>query len=278
MPEEFLPKPNLELPKPELEIPARTESAPPPIIDGEVKGNKLKYILIALIAILVLGVVTAGAFVLGKNSNTSTPTPTPDAVACTMEAKLCPDGVTYVGRSGPKCEFEACPATATKSGKFELNKTYSSPDSWQIDYPGSFKLETRESQQMGPNGIGTPVVISYLGPTQGSGTEFHDGVSFSIGVQKKPAGQSIKDALDEYSKPNPENGGSRTELKPITINSLSGFETTGEGLGTFRFIMLNYPGDNTKAYLMTIFADGPEPNGEQYKTTAEEMIQSFRNI
>lgn len=34
-------------------------------------------------------------------------------VACTMEAKLCPDG-SSVGRSGPHCEFAACPkATAT---------------------------------------------------------------------------------------------------------------------------------------------------------------------
>lgn len=30
-------------------------------------------------------------------------------VACTMEAKLCPDGVTSVGRVGPDCEFQACP-------------------------------------------------------------------------------------------------------------------------------------------------------------------------
>lgn len=29
-------------------------------------------------------------------------------IACTMEAKMCPDG-SYVGRSGPKCEFTACP-------------------------------------------------------------------------------------------------------------------------------------------------------------------------
>jgi len=29
--------------------------------------------------------------------------------ACTMEAKLCPDG-TAVGRSGPNCEFAPCPA------------------------------------------------------------------------------------------------------------------------------------------------------------------------
>jgi hypothetical protein len=32
----------------------------------------------------------------------------PSAVACTMEAKICPDG-SAVGREGPSCEFAACP-------------------------------------------------------------------------------------------------------------------------------------------------------------------------
>ena len=44
---------------------------------------------------------------------TPTPTPTPTVtsppVACTMEAKLCPDGKTYVSRIPPKCEFAPCP-------------------------------------------------------------------------------------------------------------------------------------------------------------------------
>lgn len=31
-----------------------------------------------------------------------------NAVVCTMEAKMCPDG-SFVGRSGPNCEFKACP-------------------------------------------------------------------------------------------------------------------------------------------------------------------------
>lgn len=30
--------------------------------------------------------------------------------ACTMEAKLCPDG-SAVGRTGPNCEFAKCPTT-----------------------------------------------------------------------------------------------------------------------------------------------------------------------
>lgn len=32
-----------------------------------------------------------------------------DQVVCTKEAKLCPDGKTYVGRQGPSCEFAPCP-------------------------------------------------------------------------------------------------------------------------------------------------------------------------
>ena len=33
----------------------------------------------------------------------------PEQTYCTQEAKLCPDG-SYVGRTGPDCEFAACPA------------------------------------------------------------------------------------------------------------------------------------------------------------------------
>ncbi len=53
------------------------------------------------------------------NSQPSTPTEIdpPSAgdvmVACTMDAKQCPDG-SYVGRSGPKCEF-VCPTTPVSS-------------------------------------------------------------------------------------------------------------------------------------------------------------------
>jgi hypothetical protein len=38
----------------------------------------------------------------------SSGTPVSTQKACTLEAKLCPDG-SYVGRTGPNCEFAACP-------------------------------------------------------------------------------------------------------------------------------------------------------------------------
>jgi hypothetical protein len=41
-----------------------------------------------------------------------------EVYACTMEAKACTDG-SYVGRSGPNCEFEACPATSCDYNSLE---------------------------------------------------------------------------------------------------------------------------------------------------------------
>ena len=63
-------------------------------------------ILGAVLVVLVL----AGGFYLNSKKE-------PGAVACTMEAKVCPDG-TSVGRSGPACEFSECPTTEqpTKTG------------------------------------------------------------------------------------------------------------------------------------------------------------------
>lgn len=51
-------------------------------------------------------------FFIGKStisdSSKSTSPFIPSQQACTMEAKICPDG-SSVGRTGPNCEFSPCP-------------------------------------------------------------------------------------------------------------------------------------------------------------------------
>lgn len=59
-------------------------------------------IAVAAVLLIVLTVVFADR----------TAGPNPELFACTMEAKICPDGST-VGRTGPSCAFAECPATAT---------------------------------------------------------------------------------------------------------------------------------------------------------------------
>jgi len=48
-----------------------------------------------------------------KLPNTNIITNDNEPVACTMDAKICPDG-SAVGRIGPNCEFAACPAPKEK--------------------------------------------------------------------------------------------------------------------------------------------------------------------
>ncbi len=120
-------------------------------MNGSTGSPQVKNYLIAAAIILALGVfaiwylgrsttaavknfddcVTAGYSVATSTSSTPATCQTPqgklfvegmatfsptnnNGVACTMEAKLCPGG-SYVGRTGPNCEFASCPSTSSGS-------------------------------------------------------------------------------------------------------------------------------------------------------------------
>lgn len=56
------------------------------------------------LTILVLLIALFGWFLLSKKAQA----PSPEPVACTMDARICPDG-SAVGRMPPDCEFAPCP-------------------------------------------------------------------------------------------------------------------------------------------------------------------------
>lgn len=72
----------------------------------------LHYVALALV------VVAAIAAVVYFDKNPAEPepsgSPAPSGRACTLEAKLCPDG-SAVGRVGPNCEFAPCPSAMPSS-------------------------------------------------------------------------------------------------------------------------------------------------------------------
>src|SRR3989344_7567875 len=63
---------------------------------------------IALIMFTLLPII---AFILGMNYQANLADyksiAPPEKKACTLEAKICPDG-SFVGRTGPNCEFAPC--------------------------------------------------------------------------------------------------------------------------------------------------------------------------
>lgn len=70
------------------------------------KGITLLIITIIILAVVLIGGGTVYYYYAIKAQ--------PKPVACTEEAKLCPDG-SYVSRTGPDCEFAECPATADQT-------------------------------------------------------------------------------------------------------------------------------------------------------------------
>jgi len=60
-------------------------------------GAKMMFLALFIMAIIV---ASTSGFLIWKNLNQRT-------VMCSQEAKLCPDG-SYVGRTGPNCEFASC--------------------------------------------------------------------------------------------------------------------------------------------------------------------------
>ncbi|MEK7514882.1 MAG: hypothetical protein AAB608_00675 [Patescibacteria group bacterium] len=75
-------------------------------------------ILLAVLAVVVLGVV----FTSFDNA------PAPGGIACTEEAKLCPDG-SAVGRTGPNCAFAPCPGTIAYTNS-DYGFALALPQSW----------------------------------------------------------------------------------------------------------------------------------------------------
>ena len=79
------------------------------------KREFMKKTLIVFISILVLILVGVLGFFINKTRQ-------PEEVACTLEAKLCPDG-SAVGRMPPDCEFALCPGESSEGILVSLPKT-----------------------------------------------------------------------------------------------------------------------------------------------------------
>ncbi|MCX6721473.1 MAG: hypothetical protein NT026_02640 [Candidatus Staskawiczbacteria bacterium] len=95
--------------------------------------------------------------------------------ACTQEAKVCPDG-SAVGRTGPNCEFAACPANPTADWKTYTNTQYNFSLSYPADFADIDSLTTAQQNSL----------MTYMGACfAGNGTRNPNQSNFCyIGLQK----------------------------------------------------------------------------------------------
>ena len=91
-------------------------------------SNQKGSIRLELVAIIVIAVAALLYVVVTTKSKE-------EGRACTEEAKLCPDG-SAVGRTGPNCEFAACPQISDETAGW---KTYRNEEyGFEFKYPENF--------------------------------------------------------------------------------------------------------------------------------------------
>jgi hypothetical protein len=76
-----------------------------------------KVLILSTIAVLAIAGLILVKYKVGKEDGG----PKDSDVFCTQDAKLCPDG-SYVGRTGPKCEFAACPEVKLSAVKLPIDR------------------------------------------------------------------------------------------------------------------------------------------------------------
>ena len=160
------------------------------------QGHKMLYILLAGIVIILL---TGGAFYLGRSAALKPQSPPPQA--CTEEAMVCPDG-SAVGRTGPNCEFAACPSANKSDDRREPNgsaetanwKTYTnSKCGYQLKYPQSWSISPESEKDT----IGATTIFPY---EIGSGIKIPpEWFKVQIGCADKQSETSLKELVKKLN-------------------------------------------------------------------------------
>jgi|GEM_PF-1183960 len=141
-----------------------------------------------LMGVLLLSVQGVFAQVsVGGYTISSQTTANAGAVVCTMDAMLCPDGVTYVGRIGPSCAFAACPSGISpippvstcadlqynlKEGSLDANtngevtklQNFLYPKYLAVSATGGFYGMTRNAVMKLQSEYGISPAVGYVGP------------------------------------------------------------------------------------------------------------------
>lgn len=150
-------------------------------------AKQFQKIILAVGALFILGIVAALSYYQGTQQTQTPPethqlipytslsaSPSSGGIVCTMEAKLCPDG-SSVGRSGPNCEFAACPNQNTQAQDPIWKKYTNTTYGYSFNYPANYVLTSFPTQNYQQYGLFNNKAESNACTALGSSAHLGDG-------------------------------------------------------------------------------------------------------
>src|SRR3989344_3549935 len=200
-------------------------------------NNQKGFIPIILFVIITL-LLGTGVYLAATQKPSDITKTNADSTVCTQEAMLCPDG-SYVGRTGPNCEFTECPEvnpspTPTPNpiptiipqpsqgncppGTVQVGQTQSIPPSPICElkpsgYEGEYKMTLTEGQQEGP------LLVQKIYPNYITGLNYQ---SYPVAVTSRPItlyiGETASNGCDVHLTLISIKGNTATFIKKIDFN------------------------------------------------------------
>jgi hypothetical protein len=214
--------------------------------------NHNKGIAPILIILIIIGVLVLGGgiyyFLVKK---------TQKPVACTREAKICPDG-SAVSRTGPNCEFAECPTV--KTGETANWKTYRNEYyGYEIKYPVSWILDSKIRQGSTINSPENEKLFQDIQNGMPYDKEYVRDITISF-INNR----TINELLAGYKDINP---------LQITFASEKAYEVILPTTTTYNYVIIIEKDSNL--YTITF---GNRTNKSQLTETDKEILSTFKFI
>lgn len=210
--------------------------------------------IVVATAIVVVGGVFGWQYLTTPKDNNQN-----QQTACTMEAKVCPDG-SAVGRTGPNCEFAECPTVQNQTAGW---KTYTNtPYGFEFKYPKTWTISDNLT-------LNTCCLdISNFDPLKKQNERLEKGeVTIEIASYKKSASISLKDFVS--SKTYMKSDIKATSVDNVNIAGINGIKSNLIGDGTYYL-----PRSSIEGISITIF-NHPESK-ENFKEIINQIISTFK--
>ncbi|MBU2036647.1 hypothetical protein KJ866_00340 [Patescibacteria group bacterium] len=204
-------------------------------------------VALTVVGVLVVGGVVAGSYYFWQKSAGNS-----NQTACTEEAKQCEDG-SYVGRTGPNCEFAACPSVSA-SPSVVADETAG----WQMYKNEQYGFELRYPKDW---------EISKTGNNEDAGTyNYKFFIKFSKLLNNE---EGFKESfLIEIKNDNYENVYNKLKNLPETevISSLREYSVNSD-IKAQRLLTMSYGPGGSEYVVTTIFGNASDVFESQVSTT-----------